>query len=166
MLKKGAILDANGYLCNKMNLNTMKKVLLFFLLSLLPMAMAAQTSNTEKDSTTFKGYLYNQKYDVYIVMDFYHNNVTVPTQEIYGAMAGYFGDREDGRKWLFTAATVKGKTAEIQIINDYGSEDLMATLSTDDGKNFKLKQGKGSTLKIARNRKWLKMPKELDFVKR
>lgn len=149
-----------------MKMNTMKKVLMFFLLSLLPMAIAAQTSNAGKDSTTFKGYLYNQKYDVYIVMDFYHNNVMVPQQEIYGAMAGYFGDREDGRKWLFTAATVKGKTAEIQIINDYGSEDLMATLSTDDGKNFKLKQGKGSTLKIARNRKWLKMPKELDFVKR
>lgn len=131
------------------------------------MAMVAKANTAEKDSTTFRGYLYNQKYDVFIVMDFYHNNVMVPQQEIYGAMPGYFGDREDGRKWLFTAATIKnGKTAEIQIINDYGSEDLIATLTTDDGKNFKLKQVKGSTLKIARNRKWLKMPKELDFVKR
>lgn len=145
----------------------MKKALLFFLLSLLPMAMAARGNDVEKDSTTFKGYLYNQKYDVFIIMDFYHNNVTVPQQEIYGGMSGYFGDCRDGRKWLFTDATIKnGKSAEIQIINDYGSEDLVATLSTDDGKNFKLKQGKGSTLKIARNRKWLKMPKELDFVKR
>lgn len=131
------------------------------------MAMVAKANTAEKDSTTFRGYLYNQKYDVFIVMDFYHNNVMVPQQEIYGAMSGYLGDREDGRKWLFTAATIKnGKTAEIQIINDYGSEDLIATLTTDDGKNFKLKQVKGSTLKIARNRKWLKMPKELDFVKR
>lgn len=131
------------------------------------MAMVAKANTAEKDSTTFRGYLYNQKYDVFIVMDFYHNNVIVPQQEIYGAMSGYFGDREDGRKWLFTAATIKnGKTVEIQIINDYGSEDLIATLTTDDGKNFKLKQVKGSTLKIARNRKWLKMPKELDFVKR
>lgn len=131
------------------------------------MAMVAKANTAEKDSTTFRGYLYNQKYDVFIVMDFYHNNVIVPQQEIYGAMSGYFGDREDGRKWLFTAAAIKnGKTAEIQIINDYGSEDLIATLTTDDGKNFKLKQVKGSTLKIARNRKWLKMPKELDFVKR
>lgn len=129
--------------------------------------MTASTNSVGKDSTTFKGYLYNQKYDVFIVMDFYNNNVVVPQQEIYGDMSGYFGDRQDGRKWLFTSATIKnGKTAEIQIINDYGSEDLTATLSTDDGKNFKLKQGKGSTLKIARNRKWLKMPKELDFVKR
>lgn len=129
--------------------------------------MTASTNSVGKDSTTFKGYLYNQKYDVFIVMDFYNNNVVVPQQEIYGDMSGYFGDRQDGRKWLFTSATIKnGKTAEIQIINDYGSEDLTATLSTDDGKNFKLKQGKGSTMKIARNRKWLKMPKELDFVKR
>lgn len=129
--------------------------------------MTASTNSVGKDSTTFKGYLYNQKYDVFIVMDFYNNNVVVPQQEIYGDMSGYFGDRQDGRKWLFTSATIKNnKTAEIQIINDYGSEDLTATLSTDDGKNFKLKQGKGSTLKIARNRKWLKMPKELDFVKR
>lgn len=129
--------------------------------------MTASTNSVGKDSTTFKGYLYNQKYDVFIVMDFYNNNVVVPQQEIYGDMSGYFGDRQDGRKWLFTSATIKNnKTAEIQIINDYGSEDLTATLSTDDGKNFKLKQGKGSTMKIARNRKWLKMPKELDFVKR
>jgi hypothetical protein len=145
----------------------MKKALLFILLSLLSITMTASTNSVGKDSTTFKGYLYNQKYDVFIVMDFYNNNVVVPQQEIYGDMSGYFGDRQDGRKWLFTSATIKNnKTAEIQIINDYGSEDLTATLSTDDGKNFKLKQGKGSTMKIARNRKWLKMPKELDFVKR
>jgi hypothetical protein len=145
----------------------MKKALLFILLSLLSITMTASTNSVGKDSTTFKGYLYNQKYDVFIVMDFYNNNVVVPQQEIYGDMSGYFGDRQDGRKWLFTSATIKNnKTAEIQIINDYGSEDLTATLSTDDGKNFKLKQGKGSTLKIARNRKWQKMPKELDFVKR
>ena len=100
-------------------------------------------------------------------MDFYHNNISVPFQEIYGEMPGYFGDKQDGRKWLFTNATIKDRhTAVIQIVNDYGSEDLIATLTTDDGKNFKLKQVKGSTLKIARNRKWLKMPKELDFVKR
>jgi hypothetical protein len=120
-----------------------------------------------KDSTTFKGYFYNEKYNVYLVIDFYHNNVVVPNQEIYGEMAGYFGDRQDGRKWLFTNAKIISKDkAEIQITNDYGSEDLTATLTAIDDKNFKLRQEEGSTLKIARNRKWVKMPKELDFVKR
>ncbi len=145
----------------------MKKILLIAFVALLSLSAAAQNKVTGKDSTTFKGYLYNEKYNVYLVIDFYHNNVTVPNQEIYGEMAGYFGDRQDGRKWLFTDAKIISKDkAEIQITNDYGSEDLTASLTAIDDKNFKFRQEDGSTLKIARNRKWLKMPKELDFVKR
>ena len=145
----------------------MKKALILAFAMLISICAAAQGVVTEKDSTIFKGYLYNEKYNVYIVLDFYHNNVVVPNQEIYGEMAGYFGDRQDGRKWLFTEAKIidKGK-AEIQMINDYGSEDLTATLTAIDGKNYKLRQESGSTLKIARNRKCVKMPKELEFVKR
>ncbi len=145
----------------------MKKILLIAFVALLSLSAAAQNKVTGKDSTTFKGYLYNEKYNVYLVIDFYHNNVTVPNQEIYGEMAGYFGDRQDGRKWLFTDAKIVSKDkAEIQITNDYGSEDLTASLTAIDDKNFKFRQEDGSTLKIARNRKWLKMPKELNFVKR
>ena len=145
----------------------MKKILLIAFVALLSLSAAAQNKVTGKDSTTFKGYLYNEKYNVYLVIDFYHNNVIVPNQEIYGEMAGYFGDRQDGRKWLFTDAKIISKDkAEIQITNDYGSEGLTASLTAIDDKNFKFRQEDGSTLKIARNRKWLKMPKELDFVKR
>ncbi len=145
----------------------MKKILLIAFVALLSLSAAAQNKVTGKDSTTFEGYLYNEKYNVYLVIDFYHNNVIVPNQEIYGEMAGYFGDRQDGRKWLFTDAKIISKDkAEIQITNDYGSEDLTASLTAIDDKNFKFRQEDGSTLKIARNRKWLKMPKELDFVKR
>lgn len=144
----------------------MKKILFIAIVALLSLSATAQNKLSGKDSTTFKGYLYNEKYNVYLVIDFYHNNVMVPNQEIYGAMAGYFGDRQDGRKWLFTNAKIISKDkAEIQITNDYGSEDLTATLTAIDGKNFLLRQEEGSTLKIARNRKWVKMPKELDFVK-
>ena len=144
----------------------MKKILFIAIAMLISLNVAAQKTTTGKDSTTFKGYLYNEKYNVYIVLDFYHNNVEVPNQEIYGPMSGYFGDRQDGRKWLFTSAKILSKDkAEIQITNDYGSEDLTATLTAIDSKNFKLRQESGSTLKIARNRKWVKMPKELDFVK-
>lgn len=144
----------------------MKKILFIAFVALLSLSATAQNKVLEKDSTTFKGYLYNEKYNVYLVIDFYHNNVMVPNQEIYGEMAGYFGDRQDGRKWLFTEAKIVSKNkAEIEITNDYGSEDLTATLTAIDGKNFLLRQEEGSTLKIARNRKWVKMPKELDFVK-
>lgn len=140
----------------------MKKNILtaFFAFSSL-MAMA------QTDSTTFKGYIYNKEYDVYLEINFYQNDVKVPGQEVFGTMAGYFGDKRDGRKWLITDAQVEGKTAHLSFTNDYGSEDLTADLTAkEDGKTFELKQLNGSTLKIARNRKWVKMPKKLLFLKR
>jgi len=144
----------------------MRKLLfLFFTIYCLP--MMAQAQKNDADSTSFKGYLYNKEYNVYLQIDFYHQNVIVPRQEVYGEMAGYFGDCQDGRKWLFTSATIKNDhIAEIEIINDYGSEDLKATLTKVNDSTFVLHQGEGSTIKIARNRKWVKMPKDLTFSKR
>lgn len=146
----------------------MKRLKAIVMASMLAITCSAQSvkSTNNSDSTIFKGYLYNKEYDVYIQMDFYHNNIVVPYQEIYGEMPGYFGDKRDGRKWLFTNATIKNKhTAIIQITNDYGSEDLTATLRQVNDSTFQLHQDKGSTLKIARNRKWVKMPTSMTFVK-
>lgn len=99
-------------------------------------------------------------------MDFYHNNIIVPNQEVYGEMSGYFGDKQDARKWLFTDAKITSPTtASISIINDYGSEDLIATLTQKGNNIYILKQQEGSIIKIARNHKWVKMPKTMEFVK-
>jgi len=57
-------------------------------------------------------------------------------------------------------------TVTLQVINDYGSEDLEATFTRKDDGTFELKQGDGSTMKIARDRKWVKLPKTLVFVKK
>ena len=53
--------------------------------------------------------------------------------------------------------------ATIAVINDYGSEDLTATLTVNPDGTYTLRQEKGSVLKIARNRKWVKLPKSLVF---
>ena len=72
--------------------------------------------------SVFKGYLYNDEYQVYINMDFYRNNIKVPGQEIFGELPGYFGSKRDGRKWLFvTAELTDSITAKLTITNDYGS---------------------------------------------
>lgn len=144
----------------------MRRIVFTFISCLFALTMAAQHKDAAKDSTIFKGYIYNKEYNVYIQMDFYHNNVVVPFQEIFGPLPGFFGDRQDGRKWLFTNAEVKGKTATLQITNDYGSEDLTATLRQVNDSTYELKQGKGSTIKIARNRKWVKMPGTLTFTRK
>ncbi len=80
-------------------------------------------------------------------------------------MAGYLGDYKDGRKWLITDAKINSNdnSAELSMVNDYGSEDLKAEFTRNKDGNYTLKQLKGSSLKIARNRKWVKLPKLLIF---
>lgn len=138
----------------------MKRKILATLLCLISISSMAQT-----DSTLFKGKITNKEYDVYMNIDFYHKNLKVPGQELFGEMPGYFGDRRDSRKWLITDADIEGKTAHLSIINDYGSEDLTADLIVLPDGSYELQQKEGSNLKIARNRKWVKIPKNLKFTK-
>ena len=137
----------------------MKRKILATLLCLISISSMAQT-----DSTLFKGKITNKEYDVYMNIDFYHKNLKVPGQELFGEMPGYFGDRRDSRKWLITDADIEGKTAHLSIINDYGSEDLTADLIALPDVSYELQQNEGSNLKIARNRKWVKIPKNLKFT--
>ena len=128
--------------------------------------MSYLTSFAQKDSTIFKGYLSNNEYEVYLQINFYQNDIKVPGQEIFGTIAGFLGDRKDSRKWLITNAAIEGKTAHLSIINDYGSEDLTADLTLESDGTYSLKQIAGSNIKIARNRKWVKIPKKLTFMKK
>ena len=128
--------------------------------------MSYLTSFAQKDSTIFKGYLSNNEYEVYLQINFYQNDIKVPGQEIFGTIAGFLGDIKDSRKWLITNAAIEGKTAHLSIINDYGSEDLIADLTLESDGTYSLKQITGSNIKIARNRKWVKIPKKLTFMKK
>lgn len=136
----------------------MKKAIFCMLLTLVSMAVLAQ------DSTAFKGKIVNDEFQVWIEMDFQTAAIVVPDQEIFGEVAGYLGAKRDPRKWIFTAAELKNKnTAYLEIINDYGSEDLTATLTLNDDGTFTLRQVSGSTMKIVVNGKWQKLPKTLLF---
>lgn len=115
-----------------------------------------------QDSTVFRGYLYNEDYKVYMKIDFYKNNVTVPGQEVFGNVPGYFGALRDSRKWLVTNVVIENdSSAKLMITNDYGSEDLEATFSRRKDGTYVLRQTSGSRLKIVVNRKWVKIPIEL-----
>ncbi len=134
------------------------------------------TENTNKpsgikaiipDSMIFKCELFNKEYNVYIRIDLNSKQIRVPGQDIFGFVPGFFGDYEDARKWLFTdAELMNSHTAKLQIVNDYGSEDLEATLTFEKDGTYTLTQNSGSVLKIARNRKWVKIPKKLVFTRR
>lgn len=102
----------------------------------------------QNDSTLFKGKLTNKELNVYMSIDFYHKNLKVPGQEVFGEMPGYFGDRLDSRKWLITDASVDGKIAHLSIINDYGSEDLVADLVLLSDGTYELQQKKEAASRL------------------
>ena len=82
---------------------------------------------------------------------------------------GFLRSDDDSRCWIITSSEVNEKkhTANLEIINDYGSEDLTATLSYNPkDSTYTLKQNVGSTIKIARNRKWVKLPGTMQFKRK
>lgn len=137
----------------------MKRNILIILLSLT----AALYASAQNDSVFIKR-IFNAENNIYIEMNFKDNNITIPGQEFLGEMSGYLGDEIDFRKWLILDATVKNNVATIGMINLEGSEDLQAQLIFQKDGTYLLKQLEGSTLKIARNKKWKKLPKELTFT--
>ncbi len=113
----------------------------------------------------FNGYFYNSEYQVYLKINFSDNDVVVEGQEVFGALPGYFGAIRDTRKWLITDAKKKSQNVySLGITNDYGSEDLAATLRYNGDGTYTLKQVSGSRIKIVVNRKWVKIPAELIFT--
>ena len=141
---------------------TPNKVIFSALLLLLPSLTWAQ-----KQGDSFRAYIYNNTYNVYLRINFYDQDVTVPGQELYGKLPGYLGKLHNSFCWVITSCEVKNeKTAELQLINDFGSEDLTATLTRENDSIYVLKQGAGSTIKVPNNGKWQKLPKTLEFKRK
>ena len=139
----------------------MKKLFVLAALLLIPVLGSAQ-----KIQEPFRAYLYNNEYDVYLRIDFYDESITIPGQELYGKLPGYLGKKNNSFCWVITSAEISHHTAHLSMINDFGSEDLTATLSVKDDSLFELKQEEGSTLKVPKNGKWQKLPKTLELKRR
>ena len=136
----------------------MKRIFVIAFILFSCMAVFAQ------EDAVFKGKIVNDEYQVWLEMDFQQSGVTVPDQEIFGEVAGYLGAKRDPRKWIVMDVKMEnGKTARLSIINDYGSEDLVATLTHNADGSYTLKQTSGSIMKIVVNGKWVKLPKTLVF---
>ncbi len=136
----------------------MRKILCIFSFFLFVFS----TVSAQEDSV-FHVYLYNNEYEVYLNIDFYNESITVPGQELYGQLPGYLGNKHNSFCWLITSVRLKHHTANLTMINDYGSEDLTATLTQENDSIYILKQEEGSTLKVPKKGKWQKLPQKLKF---
>lgn len=139
----------------------MKKLLL----TLIAYHLSSLTLYAQKGET-FRAYLFNNEYDVYLKIDFYDETITVPGQDLYGQLPGYLGKKNNSFCWIITSAHFEDNKAKLSLINDYGSEDLTATLTCKNDSIYILKQEDGSQLKVPKNGKWQKLPKILEFKRR
>ena len=105
----------------------------------------------QQDSTTsfpsearlpeaFRAYLYNNEYNVYLRINFYKQDVTIPGQELYGPLPGYLGKQYNSFCWVIT--------------------------SCQNDSIYVLRQGTGNTIKVPNKGKWQKLPKTLTFKRR
>lgn len=141
---------------------TFHRITFSALLLLLSLSIWAQ-----KKEDTFRAYLYNNTYNVYLRINFYDQDVTVPGQELYGQLPGYLGKVHNSFCWVITSCEIKDEQkAELQLINDFGSEDLKATLTRENDSIYILKQGTGNSIKVPHQGKWQKLPKSLEFKRK
>ena len=140
----------------------MKKLFLFSIV----FHIALLSASAQQSSKPFRAYLYNNDYEVFMRLDLYGESITVPGQELYGELPGYLGKKHNSFCWLITSSKIDGEKAELQMINDYGSEDLTATLTVENDSLYVLRQVEGSTLKVPKDGKWQKLPSKLVFKRR
>ena len=140
----------------------MRNFLPFILLS-----TAVWKGYAQQDNTAFRAYLYNNEYDVYLRINFYDQDVTIPGQELYGELPGYLGKKNNSFCWVITSCKVESeKKATLQLINDFGSEDLTATLTRKNDSIYVLRQGDGNPIKVPSKGKWQKLPKTIELKRR
>lgn len=121
----------------------------------------------QEEKRPFEGYLHNDEYQIYLKINLHDNDIDVPNHELFGPLPGYLGKLHNNFYWLVTSAKIKSKNkAEISLINDYGSEDLTATLTMKNDSTYILKQEDGSTLKVPNNGKWQKVPSTLEMKRK
>lgn len=125
------------------------------------------SSDVFAQQDSFRAYLYNNEYDVYLRINFYDQDVQVPGQDIYGPLPGFLGKRYNSFCWVITSCRVKNeREAQMDLINDFGSEDLTATLTRKNDSIYILRQETGSTLKVPHNGKWRKLPKTIEMKRK
>lgn len=138
-----------------------------FIIQTLLLLMVVTTSKAQQDSTTFRAYLINNEYQVYLRINLYDQNIEIPGQELYGQLPGYLGKQHNSFCWVITSCQIEDERhAKLQLINDFGSEDLTAILTRQDDTTYVLKQVTGSTLKVPHQGKWRKLPKVLEFKRK
>lgn len=114
----------------------------------------------------FKGTLYSKEEKLNLVIDLYEETVEVPGMEMFGPMQGYLNGDVYG-VWSVTSAEVKdNRTALVRLSNDLGSETQEVELHRENDSLYVFRQLGGVAIKRAVNRKLVKLPARILFIKK
>ncbi|MCR4958156.1 MAG: hypothetical protein K6B13_06070 [Prevotella sp.] len=130
------------------------------------MLMGVLGAKAQQADGPFRAYLYNNEYKVFMRLNLYEQDVVISWQEMFGQLPGFLAKEGNNYCWIITDFTIDGNKAELEITNDYGSEDLTATLTQVNDTVYTLRQNSGSTLKVPEKKSWKKLPTTLTFIKR
>lgn len=138
----------------------MKRTVLIAIMCLFLSNLYAQ------DRRNFDCTIENPEYKVFLKINLYEKDIVIREhEEIFGEVDGYMGSKQSSQIWIVTnSSIIDDSTAELTLINIYGSEDLIIKLSLNDEGTYEMKTIEGSTLKFAVNNKWQKIPKTLSFT--
>ena len=115
----------------------------------------------------FKGKFENKEHEIFLMINLYDKNISIPGQEIYGEMDGFVGSKRNSLVWMITSSEViSDKKARIEIVNDYGSEDADAELTIIDENTIEYNKKGGSNLRFSKNGKWFRTPSKIIFQRK
>ena len=93
--------------------------------------------------------------------------IDASTKDVLGQVDGYIASTQSRSTWIIIASEIiDERTARIEVVNDYGSEDFTAEVKLDSDGTYSYRKTDGSTLKFAVKGKWQKIPSTLQFVKK
>lgn len=138
----------------------MKKIIFTLLMAVAALQVMAQ------ETRPFDTTIHNEEYKIYIKMDLYDKDISVPGQDVLGKVDGYIGSKQSRTTWMIISSTlIDERTAELEVVNDYGSEDFTAELKANHDGTYTYRKKDGSTLKFAVKGKWQKIPSRVEFRK-
>ena len=137
------------------------------IIALFAIAMPSMKMVAQGELKPFAGYFINEEYNIYLKIDLHGDGLEVPEHEMFGLLPGYLGKKNNNFYWIVMSGKIKSKkTATIEMINDYGSEDLSASLTMKNDSIYLLKLLDGSDLKVPNKGKWQKIPSEITLKKK
>ncbi len=113
----------------------------------------------------FKCSLYDLENKINLHIDLYEESINVPGMEMFGPMNGYMNGNVYGI-WMVTSCKVEDeKTATLRLSNDLGSETQQVRLTVENDSTYQFEQEDGAVIKKVVNRKLVKIPKKLTFIR-